>query len=188
MNFGKYVKILRKNNSLTQEEFANKLGVSRQTVSNWEQNITTPNLNDIEKICKVFNIELNYFCKKGKSSNNLFKKVLKIYLIINAIIIVLALIGLLIFKMIYERNIFYGSKGVTCFYNNEKYEYFIEYNKKGKVKNVTSYYYTDKDTYEDWFNNLNRYIYNYEKRKYDYDKLINYIEDVYSLYNGTCKD
>ena len=78
MNFGKYVKILRKDNFLTQEEFANKLGVSRQTVSNWEQNITTPNLNDIEKICKVFNIELNYFCKKGKSSNNLFKKVLKL--------------------------------------------------------------------------------------------------------------
>ena len=89
----------------------------------------------------------------------------KIYLIINAIIIILALLGLLIFKMIYERNIFYGSKGITCFYNNEKYEYFIEYNKKDKVKNVTSYYYTDKDTYEDWFNNLNRYIYNYEKRK-----------------------
>ena len=106
MNFGKYVKILRKDNFLTQEEFANKLGVSRQTVSNWEQNITTPNLNDIEKICKVFNIELNYFCKKGKSFNNLFKKVLKIYLIINAIIIVLALIGLLIFKIVYERNIF----------------------------------------------------------------------------------
>ena len=125
--------------------------------------------------------------KKRKSSNNLFKKVLKIYLIINAIIIILALLGLLIFKIIYERNIFYGSKGVTCFYNNEKYEYFIEYNKKGKVKNVTSYYYTDKDTYEDWFNNLNRYIYNYEKRKYDYNKLINYIEGVYSLYNGSCK-
>ncbi|MDY4543819.1 MAG: helix-turn-helix transcriptional regulator [Bacilli bacterium] len=34
MNFGKYVKILRKDNFLTQEEFANKLGVSRQTVSN----------------------------------------------------------------------------------------------------------------------------------------------------------
>lgn len=113
MNFGKYVKILRKDNFLTQEEFANKLGVSRQTVSNWEQNITTPNLNDIEKICKVFNIELNYFCKKEKNSNNLFKKVLKIYLIINAVIIILALIGLLIFKIVYERNIFYGSKGVT---------------------------------------------------------------------------
>ena len=61
---------------------------------------------DIEKICKVFNIELNYFCKKGKSFNNLFKKVLKIYLIINAVKIVLALIGLLIFKIVYERNIF----------------------------------------------------------------------------------
>lgn len=52
MNFGKYVKNLRKDNFLTQEEFANKLGVSRQTVSNWEQNITTPNLNDIEKYVK----------------------------------------------------------------------------------------------------------------------------------------
>ena len=46
----------------------------------------------------------------------------------------------------------------------------------------------DKDTCDDWFNNLNRYIYNYEKRKYDYDKLINYIEDVYNIYNGTYKD
>ena len=85
------------------------------------------------------------------------------------------------------KEIFF-SEGVTCFYDNEKYEYFIEYNKKGKVKNVTSYYCTDKDTCDDWFNNLNRYIYNYEKRKYDYDKLINYIEDVYNIYNGTYKD
>ena len=74
MNFGKYVKILRKDNFLTQEEFANKLGVSRQTVSNWEQNITTPNLNDIEKICKVFNIELNYFCKKKEKVPIIFSK------------------------------------------------------------------------------------------------------------------
>ena len=37
MNFGKNVQILRKMANMTQEELAEKMNVSRQTVSKWER-------------------------------------------------------------------------------------------------------------------------------------------------------
>ena len=44
MNFGEQLLNLRKSNNLSQEELANKIGVTRQTISKWELNETTPDL------------------------------------------------------------------------------------------------------------------------------------------------
>jgi len=42
MNFGLEVLIYRKENNLDQTEMANKLGVTRQTISNYENNKCKP--------------------------------------------------------------------------------------------------------------------------------------------------
>ena len=44
MNIGENIKKKRKNNGMSQETLAEKLKVSRQTISNWELNETTRNL------------------------------------------------------------------------------------------------------------------------------------------------
>ena len=50
------IKKLRKDNNMTQEDLAEKLNVSRQTISKWETNITIPDADNIVAISKLFNI------------------------------------------------------------------------------------------------------------------------------------
>ena len=60
MNFQQLVtsniKKLRKANNLTQEELAERIGLSGKTISNIERNKYLPSPRTLDKICKVFNI------------------------------------------------------------------------------------------------------------------------------------
>ena len=47
---------LRKKLGLSQEEFARRIGVSRQVVSKWEMNQVIPLTDKLEKISEEFNI------------------------------------------------------------------------------------------------------------------------------------
>lgn len=50
---------LRKENKMTQEEIADKLGVTRQTVSNWELNQTKPDLDQLKEISRIYKISID---------------------------------------------------------------------------------------------------------------------------------
>ncbi len=50
---------LRKEHNLSQEELADKLNVSRQTISNWENGKFYPDIDALVKISKCFNISLD---------------------------------------------------------------------------------------------------------------------------------
>ena len=45
MNLGQKIASLRKKNNLSQEELAERIGVTRQTISKWELEETTPDIN-----------------------------------------------------------------------------------------------------------------------------------------------
>ncbi len=66
MNLYKKIIEIRKNNNLTQEEFAEKLKVSRQTVSNWENNKCYPDIETLILISENFNISLDNLLKEDK--------------------------------------------------------------------------------------------------------------------------
>jgi len=59
MTFGKKIFELRKERGLSQEQLGEKIQVTRQTISNWELNETTPNLEQLKKISKVLNISID---------------------------------------------------------------------------------------------------------------------------------
>ena len=59
MDLGKKLYELRKNKHYSQEQLAEKLGVSRQTVSNWELNQTTPDLLQAKEIANFYQISLD---------------------------------------------------------------------------------------------------------------------------------
>ena len=59
MKFGDKLIILRKKNGLSQEELADKLGVSRQSVSKWESNNTYPETDKIVQICNLFDCSMD---------------------------------------------------------------------------------------------------------------------------------
>lgn len=56
MNLGERLFELRKSKSLTQDEVAEKLNVTRQTVSKWETNQSTPDFDKIVPISELFEI------------------------------------------------------------------------------------------------------------------------------------
>ena len=59
MIIGKKITELRKKYNFTQEGLAEKIGVTRQTLSNWENDITSPDLNQASLLCKELKININ---------------------------------------------------------------------------------------------------------------------------------
>ena len=57
---------LRKANDLTQEQLAEKTGVSRQSVSKWESGQSVPELDKIVALCDIFNISTDYLLKPSE--------------------------------------------------------------------------------------------------------------------------
>lgn len=61
MNLGEKIKSYRIKKNISQVELAKKLLVSRQTVSNWENGRTRPDMENLILISKYFDIPLDVF-------------------------------------------------------------------------------------------------------------------------------
>ena len=77
MDFGKQIKQMRVERKLTQEQMADRLGVSRQAVSNWENNKNLPDLELIIAISKLFSVSLDDLILGGNTMNNLTEKLIQ---------------------------------------------------------------------------------------------------------------
>ncbi len=60
MTLSQKILILRKKAGLSQEELANRLDVSRQTVYKWESDLATPEIEKIKNIAKMFDVSFDY--------------------------------------------------------------------------------------------------------------------------------
>ena len=69
MNIGTKIKNARTSANLTQEQVAEALDVSRQTVSNWENEKTYPDIVSVIKMSDLYNISLDHLLK-GKSMSD----------------------------------------------------------------------------------------------------------------------
>lgn len=61
MEIGNKIKTLRKSRKLTQQEFSQKIGVSRSTLSCYEIGQRTPSIKTLQEIAELFGIGLDYF-------------------------------------------------------------------------------------------------------------------------------
>lgn len=59
MDLGKKILELRKKENLSQEQLAEKINVTRQTISKWELNETTPDIKQAKELSKLFKISLD---------------------------------------------------------------------------------------------------------------------------------
>ena len=59
MKFGENLRNLRKIKKLSQEQLAEKMHVSRQSVSKWETGICLPDVSLFQELCKILDISLN---------------------------------------------------------------------------------------------------------------------------------
>lgn len=58
--FGERLKELRKGKNLTQEEIGEICQVAKQTISNWENNITQPPFEIVNKLAQYFGVSIEY--------------------------------------------------------------------------------------------------------------------------------
>ncbi len=66
MEIGKQLKEARISSGLTQEEVAEKMNVSRQTISNWENEKTYPDIISVIALSDVYSISLDDLLKGDK--------------------------------------------------------------------------------------------------------------------------
>lgn len=68
-SIGERIYELRKQNNMSQGDLADKLNVSRQTVSKWENNMSSPEIEKIVQLSDVFRVTIDYIIKGDKEEN-----------------------------------------------------------------------------------------------------------------------
>ena len=89
-NVADLIKKIRKDNNLTQNELANKLGVTYQAVSKWENGKNIPDIMMLKKISSLYNIDIDDFLDGNyKKKKNYIYIALLVFIILFALILVL---------------------------------------------------------------------------------------------------
>lgn len=66
-DIGRKLRTLRKGKKLTQQDVADRLGLVRATISNYEVGRRTPHLSDLKRFAELYGVTLDYF---GVSTND----------------------------------------------------------------------------------------------------------------------
>lgn len=90
MSIGKRITKLRNALKMTQDELAEKLDVSRQSIFKWEKDLVIPEMDNIIRLSKVFNVSLEYLVNGKKEFKN--KVTIKDYLLLALGVVFLILI------------------------------------------------------------------------------------------------
>lgn len=150
MNIGDKLVELRKKKGLSQEDLAEKLDVTRQTISKWELNETSPNINQSKEISKLFNVSLDEFCGNNISDiliNKMNKndKSLKVIMSFNIVMLILILFIFITIFFTIALSLDYFSVSPTgqgiefpCFNsdNSMRYDYAINMDMNGNILSV----------------------------------------------------
>ena len=71
---GKFISKLRKEKNMTQQELADKLGVTDRAISHWENGRRLPDYSLLKDLCDVLSISINELFSGEKISNEDYKK------------------------------------------------------------------------------------------------------------------
>ena len=130
MELGEKILNYRKQNNYTQEELAFKLGLTRQTISKWELNETSPDLKQAIKLVQVFNISLdeliNYNGKLEELKNVRNNKILMV-IIVCILIFLMEIVAISFYKLGTKKTNLTSTINVTCKLDNKLYNYNVTY-------------------------------------------------------------
>ena len=138
---------LRKKNDLSQEKLAEKIDVTRQTISNWELNTTVPDLKQASEHAKVFNVSLDELVGNNKedilydkvskteeNSNLILKKISRLNtlsLVYFALFLIIVLVLWNLFCSVYFTNTISATTQCAlteCEFEGKRYRYIISKN------------------------------------------------------------
>lgn len=144
---GKFILELRKQHNLTQKEFADKLNVTAQAVSKWENGRGIPDIEMIHKISTEFHVEIDNIINGTKEKKNKKKNI--ILIIVSFLIFILILLGIVLYTMNQEDYSFtdvtstskkFNVSGVAAYSKDKNSIYIsnIEYLEKEKEEKYVS--------------------------------------------------
>lgn len=183
MQLGQAIAQIRKERGLTQEAFAKMFSVTRQTVSNWENEKSYPDLSTLVKISDEFNVSLDVLLKGDfRMVKDIDKKIKKQPYYIG-IIIGLVIIAVALFSFIYanDKSISDTTKDYADFKLNSALSIEIYDFQSGEL--IAKY---EDESMIDKVNNILD-IENWEKVE-NIDKNINPIYTLELCYNTTKQD
>lgn len=132
---------LRKKLGLSQEEFANRIGVTRQVVSKWEMNQVIPLTDKLEKISEEFNISYDEILRDmdSKKKNNIIK-----YILVFLGIIIIEIVIIIIYTyMLDKKDMEYRCVGTRTYYvdrvydsDDDNYKYVTFIDRDNQVNNI----------------------------------------------------
>ncbi|WP_437131242.1 helix-turn-helix domain-containing protein [Peptostreptococcus russellii] len=70
MTLGYKIKLLRKENGLTQLELGDKLGLSKANISKYESNVHEPSIETLNKLSDIFNVSVDYLLGRTNIRNH----------------------------------------------------------------------------------------------------------------------
>jgi len=71
MSIGEKIVEARKANNLTQEQLAELMGVTRQSISRWEQNVAYPEVEKILRLSDILNVSCDYLLKENETRKSI---------------------------------------------------------------------------------------------------------------------
>ena len=184
MEIGNKILELRKKANLSQEQLAEKMNVTRQTISKWELNETTPDIKQAKELSKIFKISLDELTDNDfksimveKISNTeklagLVLKVLKCIGVCFLIALVIDLIALIIYTSSGKFSDVQSGATTICEIENNQYEIEFRTDKYFKCDNCSTKMKKEIEELID-FNDIE-------------DSMRN-IEKYFKFNNGTCE-
>lgn len=184
MKLGENILKLRKQQGLSQEQLGELVNVTRQTISNWELDETTPNPEQLKLLSKVLNISIDELLNnetKGiieeKVSNTerlagIIIKILKFFGIAFVILFAVDVIALICFVATGKVTDVESSATTICRIEDQKYQIEIGTNDYFKCEECSDTMKKDLQELSD-FDNL--------------DKTLVNIDNYFQNKNGTCE-
>lgn len=108
-NIGKHIKKFRMQKNMTQDELAEKLFVSRQTISNYENNKSHPDIEVLVKIADIFETDVNTLVNGEETHNEQRKKAMKCIIKITILFIIAIIL------VWFRREVLYRYQGIGVF-------------------------------------------------------------------------
>ena len=138
LELGNLILKYRKKYNLSQEELAKEIGVTRQTISKWELNETTPDLKQAIKLAEIFHINFNKIINVINNEESLkeernerIKNYALILLLSILVIIIVSAISIFFYNYGYNKN--HSTVYIVCNLDEKQYQYSITYDDTNDV-------------------------------------------------------
>ena len=190
---GQFIKKIREENNLTQKELADRLGVTFQAVSKWENGKNAPDLGILKQISDEFNVNIDEILSGKRSSKKDSIPILTIIITIVSIMLLVVFCVLKINQSDYEfKTISSKCKDFkitgSAAYNKEKATIYISSVEFCGTEDNTTYSKISCNLYETYNNTKKKISSCTEEKNINLEEFLKNVNIKIDHFSSSCKD